>query len=240
MFDARQFSPEQGGIPAGWYNVIIKHSEAKAANSGNGGYLRLTLEIIDGEQKGREIGDNLNLWNQGEKAQQVIDIALRRLSSYCHVTGQYIIQNEEQPHELHGKPFRVQIGPQKGNETYSEVKAMQDITGNAPGKSGAAAPAPTGAQGGWGAQQVAAPLQPAPAATPALAANGWGQQQPQQQAAPAFAPQPAQNAAQGWGGAQPAAPAPQEQPQGAWGQQPAQGGWNQGQQPAQPPQGWRK
>jgi hypothetical protein len=209
-FNAQNYNPEQstGGLPIGKHPVVVDSSEVKPNKENNGGYLQLNLKIIDGPQTGTVGAYRLNLYHSN---QQTVEIAHRQLSAVCHVTGVFMLQDSAQ---LHNIPFIVEVGPQKNDAQYTEVKKVFDIQGNEPGKAGhgQAAAQPAQAPAGF------APQQPAPAQGGAPA---WGQA-PQQQ--PAQAPQ------------QPA-PAP------AWGQQapaqqtaqapaPAAGGWQQGAAPA--------
>jgi hypothetical protein len=211
-FNAQQYDPTQGvgSLPIGKHPVVIESSEVKANKANDGGYLQLNLRIIDGPQQGTTGAYRLNLYHSN---QQTVEIAHRQLSAICHVIGVFQVTDSSQ---LHNLPFLIEVGPQKSDPQYTEVKKVFDMNGNEPGKAGAGAPA-------------AQPQQQQPQGQ-----NGgaWGGQ-PQQQ-------QPAGGAA--WGGQQQPAQQPAQQPQGAaWGGQPAQqpaqqpqgGGWQQGGQPAQ-------
>jgi len=181
----------------GW-PVIVSASEFKASKSGNGtnGYLELTLSIIEGEHKGQTGAYRLNLFNENA---QTVDIASRQLSAICHVTGQMMISDSAQ---LHNIPFRAVVGLQKKAKEdapdYTEVKGVLDYSGNRPGqaKPAQAASAPVPAFAGTPA---AAPAPQAPAFTQpqaqqaAPAAAPWGQQAAPaqtQEAAPSGAPVP--------------------------------------------------
>ena len=204
-FNAQQFDPTQsaGQLPVGKHPVKIIDSEVKANSANTGGYLQLTLQIIDGPQTGATGAYRLNIYNQ---SQQAVDIAHRQLSAICHVLGVFNIQDSAQ---LHNIPFMIEVGLQKGDDKYTEVKKVFDIQGNEPGKTGQ--PAQNAAPQNGFAQQNQAPVQqqqPPQNQTPAW---GGGQQAPAQQnqpsGAPAWGNQPAQNAAPqnqngGWGGAQ--------------------------------------
>lgn len=245
-FNAQQYTPSYGGggnnLPPGKYKGVIVASSAENAKSGQGGFLMFTLTPIEGPLTGQKHDDRLNLHHTNPKT---VEIANQQLSAYCHVLGKYQFGDTA---ELHNIPFCFEIGWQKNNEPtqenpnggYTEVKAIFDVNGNAPGKAGAgpqaqpnqpAQPAQppanppagvqAGAQGGWGGQ----PQQQQPAqgggwggqpaqVQPAQgqpAAGGWGGQPQQQQA-------PAQGQAGPWGGGQPAAGGNPPQ----WGNPPAQ------------------
>ena len=229
-FNAQQFDPTQGGgsLPVGRHPVIIESSEVKANKANDGGYLQLSLKLIDGPQTGTTGAYRLNLYHSNP---QTAEIAHRQLSAICHVVGVFNVQDSAQ---LHNIPFIIEVGLQKGEEAaqkgYTEVKKVFDINGNEPGKAGqGAAQAQPQGQGGFGQQQPAQqPQQP-------QGGGAWGQQPAQQPAA-----QPQGNAP-AWGGGQPAQQQPQGAPAGnapAWGQQPAQ--QPAAQQPAQQAGGWQQ
>jgi hypothetical protein len=223
-FDARQVQPSQPmePVPEGWYPVVLADEEQKAVkDKPHLWLLAMTYEIIDGPMKGRKVMDNLNL---GSDNQQAVEIAGRTLSALCHVTGQYVLNEQTGgTAALKGKPFQIKVTIEGA---YNRIKGYKDMQGNDPGK--------TGATGGPAAPAAAPPQAPPLAAAPAPA---WGappaqQAQPAPVAAgPAWSAPPAQQPAQSpWGGGQPAQPAAAPAPaQPAWGAQPAQ------QMPAQAP-----
>ena len=53
-------------LPPGDYVVQIVESSMEPTSSGNGRYLKLKLEVTDGEQKGKVVFDRLNLENPKE------------------------------------------------------------------------------------------------------------------------------------------------------------------------------
>lgn len=225
-FDANQFDPTQGvgSLPIGRHPVIVETSEVKANKNNDGGYLQLNLRIIDGPQQGTQGAYRLNLYHNN---QQTVEIAHRQLSAICHVVGVFNVQDSSQ---LHNLPFIIEVGPQKNDPQYTEVKKVFDRNGNEPGRqnqgNGAAAQPqqahnpgqgqqqPQGGQQWGGApQQNAQPPAQAPAAAPAW---GGGQQAQPPAAPPAGAP--------AWGGQPQTQQQPQQQ-QPAWGGgAPAQGG----------------
>lgn len=205
-FNAQQYDPTQGvgSLPIGKHPVIVESSEVKANKANDGGYLQLNLRIIDGPQQGTTGAYRLNLYHSN---QQTVEIAHRQLSAICHVIGVFQVTDSSQ---LHNLPFLIEVGPQKNDPQYTEVKKVFDMNGNEPGKAGAGAAA-------------AQPQQQQPQGQPNGAWGGAPQGQPQQ---------PAGGAA--WGGQQQPAQQPAQQPQGgaAWGGQPAQNPAPQGGAPA--------
>jgi len=186
-FDARQVEPASFAPPPvlADYHVRILDGEAKATKDNTGGFLELILEIMDpGPYAGRKIPYRLNLFNPN---QQTVEIAYKQLSSICHVTGVFNVQDVRQ---FVGIPFIATIGPQTNNPQYANVFTVKDINGNLPGKASQAQPA---------APPAYAPT--APAAPPAYAP-----------APPSYAPPGQPPAAAPW--APPGAPAapPTQQP----------------------------
>lgn len=161
QFDASQVQPNTAleAIPPADYPVVITASEPKPTKANDGQYfVELTLEIIDGQYRGRKLLDRLNIYN---KNPQAVEIAYKSMSAYCHVTGVMNIQDTVQ---LHNIPFIAVVG-YNASTGYNEVKGVKDRSGNQPGKAGQqqAAPAPAAQQQSWQPQ-------PAPAAPPAYAA----------------------------------------------------------------------
>ena len=183
-FDATQWDPTQsaGQLPIGRHKVIIEDSEVKGNNAGTGGYLALSLTVIEGPSVGSSGVMRLNLYNQNQKA---VEIAHRELSAICHAVGVFNVQDSAQ---LHNLPFMVEVGNQKptqeqearraaGEEVtlFTEVKKIFDANGNAPGKKTVNAPAP---------QQAPAP---ATQFAPNVAPASWGDQPAPTGEAPAWA-----------------------------------------------------
>lgn len=233
QFNPMQYDPTQGvgSLPIGKHPVIIETDEVKANKANDGGYLQFNLRIIDGPHTGTTGAYRLNLYHSN---QQTVEIAHRQLSAICHVTGVFQLgAGGNDTSVLHNIPFIIEVGPQKNDPQYTEIKKVFDRNGNEPHKAGQGAPqAQPQQQPGFGQQQQ--PQQPQQ--QPQGAA--WGgnqQQQPQQGGAPAWGQQPqqeqqpAQGGAPAWGGGQPAQQQqPQQQPQQPQ-QQPQQpGGWQQG------------
>lgn len=165
-FDASKVDPSQGSsaLPIGKHPVIVESSEVKPNKNNDGGYLQLNIRITDGPQAGAVGAYRLNLYHSNP---QTVEIAHKQLSAICYVTGVFLLQDSAQ---LHNIPFIIEVGPQKNDAQYTEVKKVFDIQGNEPGKQGHAPVA-------WG--QPAAQQQQPQGNAPA-----WGgQQQPAQQPA---------------------------------------------------------
>ena len=68
---AADFEP----IPAGKYLAVITDSEMKPTKSGNGSYLELTFQVIEGEYKNRLLWARLNLDNPNNHPRTVMEEA---------------------------------------------------------------------------------------------------------------------------------------------------------------------
>lgn len=237
-FNAASVPPTQSfeALPAGWYNTMIIGSEMRPTKDGQNQYLRLTLQIVDGQYANRQVFDNLNLQHSNPVASE---IAYRKLSAYCHATGVMQVQDSQQ---LHGIPFksRITVRPADGQyEASNDVKDVKHMQDPSAGGNGAPTQQPFQQQ----VPQQQAPqqgFQQAPAfqqqpAGQAVQQAPFQQQAPAQfqGAAPAAAPFNQQTTAPTMdnGGAQPATTSPSNPP---FAQQPAQQGFQA--QPAQPQQ----
>lgn len=141
-FDANTVEPNKPFevVPPDKYLVQITNSEVRPTKKGDGQYVWLELDIIDGPFAGRKIWDNLNLWNPN---QQAVDIAQRTLSAICHATGQMAVNDTEQ---LHFRPLvaDVRVKPAEGQYLTSNiVKGYLPADGDAASAQRAPAPAAT-------------------------------------------------------------------------------------------------
>jgi hypothetical protein len=95
-------------IPVGDYKAVITESEVKQTKAGDGQYLNLRVEIIEGEYSGRIVFVILNLWNPNPKA---VEIANRELATIVAAVGKPGAQNSE---ELHNIPMTIKVGLEQG------------------------------------------------------------------------------------------------------------------------------
>lgn len=127
-FDANTIEPSEAYdlIPAGWYKAIIVESEQISTKAGTGSYLKLRFDIIDGNQSGRVVFDNLNLDNPNQTA---VEIAYKALSSICRAVG---VMTPSASNELHDIPLMIKVGiqPAKGEyEASNNVKGYKAVDG---------------------------------------------------------------------------------------------------------------
>ena len=85
-FEANTVEPNESFDPLsnGDYLCIITASEMKPTKSGDGAYLELELQVLEGPHQGRKLWDRLNLNNANETA---VRIARGALSSICRAVG---------------------------------------------------------------------------------------------------------------------------------------------------------
>ena len=112
-FDAREVDPAVPfeAIPSGKYLAVITESEMKATKSGNGSFLELTFEVIDGEHRGRNVWARLNLDNPNQLA---VKIARGELSAICRATG---VLTPKDSCELHNLPLVITVKCKKREDT---------------------------------------------------------------------------------------------------------------------------
>lgn len=120
-FDANQVEPSQDftPLPAGEYVAVITDSEMKPTKTGNGHYLQLTFQIVEGEHANRLIWVRLNLDNPNATA---VDIARRELSSICRSVGVLVPTDSS---DLHNLPCVLAVKLKRRKDTgelQNEVK----------------------------------------------------------------------------------------------------------------------
>lgn len=123
-FDATQVEPNgtYEVIPPGDYVAQITSSEMQDNSKKDGAFLKLELEILDGDQAGRKLFDRLNLVNQNAQA---VEIAQRTLSAICHAVGVLTVSDSE---ELHLRPMsvKVKVDPERtvNGKTYGPSNSI--------------------------------------------------------------------------------------------------------------------
>src|SRR4051794_17495519 len=98
-FDANDVPPntKPDPVPNGWYKMAIIASEVKPTSTGKGKSLKLELQVLDGEYKGRKAYKQLNIVHESAEAQR---IAQGELSAICHATGVLKLSNSSQLHHI--------------------------------------------------------------------------------------------------------------------------------------------
>lgn len=123
-FNAAEVEPSKGfdPLPVGDYVAMIVDSEEKTTQAGTGSYIKLTIEIVDGDYKGRKLWENLNLNNPSSEA---VAIAKATLSAICRAVG---VLTPRDTVELHNIPMSVKIGLEKrkdSGEMQNRIKSYK-------------------------------------------------------------------------------------------------------------------
>jgi len=127
-FNAENVEPQSWDVlPPGDYEVAIIDSDMRPTKNGEGEYLELQMDVLDGKWKGRKLFDRLNLKNKNPKA---VEIAKATLSSICRAV-EVLTPNDSS--DLHGRPLIAQVkvrnDPQYGES--NEVKGYKKCDGEA-------------------------------------------------------------------------------------------------------------
>lgn len=119
-FDANQVEPATDfeAIPAGKYIAVITNTEMKPTKAGNGSYLEITFQVIEGEFKNRNLWTRLNLDNPTPVA---VKIARSELSAICRAVG---VMEPKDSCELHNLPLVLSVKQKTGSdgEVRNEIK----------------------------------------------------------------------------------------------------------------------
>lgn len=120
-FDARNIDPATDfePIPAGKYLAVITDSEMKPTKSGNGNYLELTFQIVDGPYENRLLWSRLNLDNPNALA---VQIARGELSAICRAVG---VMQPKDSIEFHNLPLLVTVKCKKREDTGDIVNEIR-------------------------------------------------------------------------------------------------------------------
>ncbi len=115
-----------GLIPAGKYIALITESQMKPTKSGNGSYLELVFQVVDGQYKGRKLWARLNLDNPNPTTAK---IAQAQLSSICRATG---VMAPKDSLELHNIPIQVSVRCRKRDDTSEIVNEVRGFSKREP------------------------------------------------------------------------------------------------------------
>lgn len=112
-FNANEVDPNVAfePLPAGDYIAAVVASEMKPTKNGNGEYLQLEIEVLDGPHKGRKVWDRLMLKHTNS---QTVAIARSTLSALCRSVG---VMQPKDSAELHNLPVLVRVACKKREDT---------------------------------------------------------------------------------------------------------------------------
>ena len=125
-------------LPPGDYTACVTSTELKPTKAGNGEYIELTIEIMDGDFSGRKIWERLNVNNPSE---QTVQIARSQLNQLATALGQVPLKDTDQLLEI---PFTLTLDIDRKDTTRNRVMGYSSAS-SAPRV--AAKPAPATATG---------------------------------------------------------------------------------------------
>jgi len=140
-------------LPPGDYPVLIEQAEIRETKKGDGSYLKLTLQVLDGQFKGRKLWDNINLANPNV---QCVEIGMKALASLGRALGGQKIRATEQ---LLNQVVAAKVAV-KNDKNYGDQNVVREYK------------APSEAQPQTGDAGLPAPAQPAPVPVAAPQAAG--------------------------------------------------------------------
>jgi hypothetical protein len=108
-------------LPDGNYPAIATASELKDTKLGNGKYLAVTFEIIDGDFRCRKLWANLNIVNPSAQAEK---IGRAELASLCKAIG---VVNPKESEELHDTPVMLTVRKDKADPTRNVIKGYAPV-----------------------------------------------------------------------------------------------------------------
>jgi len=125
-FDAVEsdFAPRTfEALPRGDYTAMITDSVLKDTKAGNGSYIALTMEIIDGAFSGRKIWDNLNVKNANPTAEKIAHASLTQYFASC---GQDL-QKGANTESLYNIPFKLMLGVDQKDQSRNRVMGSSPL-----------------------------------------------------------------------------------------------------------------
>lgn len=108
-------STKPGPIKPGKYIATITEAKVEPLYSGKGSKLSVTIKIVDGEFKNRNIYHNFNIQHQNKDAERIGKEQLKSLMD-CIGIGSVL----EKADDLCGKPFSVVTKVEQDKETFAE------------------------------------------------------------------------------------------------------------------------
>jgi len=112
-------------LPCGVYDVKLTDASIRDNKAGDGTYLAITFEVIDGDHHGRKFWENLTLSHPNPVAAKIGKASLKRLIMACG------LRNVESSCELLGHRLSILIGQRKrkdNGEVINTVRAFSPPT----------------------------------------------------------------------------------------------------------------
>lgn len=146
-FDATQVTPaaapNYGPLPKGIYTAIVMDTDVKTTKNGDGQYIAVTFQIVDGEHANRRVWQNINVSNPNKQAE---DIGRSELAALCFACGVDKLTDTE---ELHDIPLGIEVGIDKKDPERNRVLGYNKLEGATAKPAAAAAPAAKASAKPW-------------------------------------------------------------------------------------------
>jgi len=127
-------------LPAGEYPAVATDSELKDTKAGDGKYLNVTFEVIEGSHKGRKVWARYNLVNPNKQAEQ---IGHQQLKQFATAAGK---PNARDSEELHNVPLVLKVTVR---DVYNDVKDVKPYRATAVSGGASGATAAGGDKPSW-------------------------------------------------------------------------------------------
>lgn len=122
-FNTRDVSVDDyAPIPEGTYVAILASMEERNSKAGNR-FIMATLQVVQGEHKGRNVITNLNLWHPDSN---VRDIAARDIAKMAKAVG---VDDATSSDQLIGKPMLISVGIEgKTGQDRNTIKSYSSVS----------------------------------------------------------------------------------------------------------------
>src|SRR5690554_1686528 len=123
-FNANEVEPTTAfdPLPAGKYIAAITNSQVKPTKNGDGSYLELEFEVLEGDFRGRKVWHRLCINHPNATT---VKIARGNLSAICRAVG---VMQPRDSVELHNIPLLITVKCKKRQDTgelSNEVKGYE-------------------------------------------------------------------------------------------------------------------
>lgn len=129
--EASSFEP----IPQGEYVGMFTESELKDTKSGDGQFIEMKFEIVEGEYAGRTLYERLNIKNKNEKA---VEIAYQNLKKICECVNRPSIQDTDELNNIRLIAKVVVDGEYNRIKNYKSMKEKSAAPASSSTSNGAA------------------------------------------------------------------------------------------------------
>lgn len=127
MADLKDFDPSKvqdtgfDPLPEGAYIAAVVSSEMKTTKAGDGTFLKMELDILDGKYKGRKIWWNINYTNPNAQCQNIGRSELKKLCAACGKPA------PKDTLEIHNIPFTIHLKVEPAKDGYDAGNRVKKV-----------------------------------------------------------------------------------------------------------------